>query len=492
MESLPPELYDAILVHLHLIDLAKLRRVCKKFRSIVQEYRIKELHSCSCWYSRVADLGEYQNSPIHRPRNMKNVLWDSIEIFENNKYKRFLITNIFLKSGHFNVRCLRSLSCVLTKEEGAVRLSDINKLVLLERLELDFSYGVPSEDDQKLSLPNLKTFLLLRCIRDFALEVDAPKCEGFHFENHSNVYLDRIRQDGQYVRLEFKHPDSVKYLSLYRYHRKAHVFRNVEFLQISSTSLADEEFSPASLIDEQLFAAFPRLSTLKIMNYGSLEELRKLVRMKNLLRGQSLTMFFHGIRLVDGSELDAFEEKDFEFCKETKQFRIHSIPGQFSAQIRNYAKLDDGLNFVTKIVLTDRVAEGVFKHFAADSGRFLRIFDNVVVICSEVKIKGAELFLRFLASFGVLLRLSISNSGLGQAWYDRLLHHLESVQTLLFLEVEEEEEIDLSFACRFPGLRGLKTNEEIIKSGPEFRWNNFIHCWQKPDDCWHKQRSQTK
>ena len=479
MENLLPELYGEILDYLPLKDLARLRRVSKAFRSIVQEYRIKELLSCFVWPFRVADLGEYQNSRIIRPRNLKNV----VRPIYRRKYldNQFFTAKIFLKSGHFNVRFLKSFSCAFTEEEGAVRLSDINKLVMLERLELDFRRAVPSEDDHKLSLPNLKTFLLLRSLQNFALEVDAPKCEGFHWENHSNVYIELIQRNGQHVKLEFKHPDSVKYLSLYRYHSKSHVFRNVEFMQISSTSSWYEEFSTDSLIDEQFFAAFPRLNTLKIMNYGSLEELRKLVRMKNLLRGQSLTMYFHGIRLVDGSELDAFEEKDFEFCEQTKLTEIHSTPGQFSAQIRNYEKLDNGLNFVTKISLTEQVADGVFKHFAADPGRFIRIFDNVAVIRSDVKIENAELFLRFLVSFKRLANLAISNSGLDQAWYDRLLKHFEGVQTLLLLRVEEDNQIDLSFALKFPHLEGLRINNEVLKrehKSDEF--NNHIFLYRRP------------
>ena len=480
MENLLPELYDAILDHLPLKDLARLRRVSKKFRNIVQEYRIRELLSCYPWPFCVADLGEYQNSRIHRPRNMKNVV-RYLVYPRKNMDKQFFTANIFLRSGHFNVQFLRSLSCAFT--EGAVNLADINKLVMLERLEIYFAQCVPSRDDKKLVLPNLKTFLLLRCFHDLDLEVDAPKCEGFHWENHSNVYSSSIRLNGQQVKLEFKHPDSVKYLSLYRYQRTSHVFRNVEFLQISSTSLQDEEFSPDSLIDEQFFAAFPRLSTLKIMNYGSFSELRKLVRMKNLLRGQSLTMYFHGIRLVDGSELDAFEEKDFEFCRDTKLSRVHSTPAQFLAQIRNYEKLDDGLNFVTKIVLTEQVAEGVFKHFAADPGRFLRIFDNVVVIRSEVKIEDADLFLRFLVSFKRLTRLTISKSGLDQAWYDQLLRQLESVRTLRLLHVKEEKQIDLLYALKFPDLEGLRINKKILKLESHYNeFNNFINYWSRIRD----------
>lgn len=191
-------------------------------------------------------------------------------------------------------------------------------------------------------------------------------------------------------------------------------------------------------------------------------------------------MFFHGIRLVDGSELDVFVEKDFEFSPWEKLVMIHSTPAHFSAQMHNYDKLDDCLNFVTKIELTERVSESVFKHFEADSGRFLRIFDNVAVIRSEVKIERAELFHRLLTSFTQLCELTISNSGLSQDWFDRLLKHLENVKTLRLLNVEEEKPIDLSFACKFPELRGLWTNKEIFKREPtRDQWNNFIFCCPK-------------
>ena len=478
MENLPLELYDEILAYLPLADLARLRRVSKKFRCIVREYRIKELLSCFVWPSRAGDMGEYQNSHIIKPRNMNNVLEYMILIPDGKKDKIFLTANIFLKSGHFNCRFLRSLSCVFTEGEGAVRLSDINKLVLLERLELEFRHVVPREGNQKLVLPNLKTLLLLRCIHDFVLEVDAPKCEGFHFENHSNDYLSDIQRNGQFIRLEFKHVDSIKYLSLYRYHRKSHVFRNVEFLQINSTPLQDEEFSFDSLMDEQFFAAFPRLNTLKIMNYGSLEDVKQLFRLKNKIRGQSLKMYFHGIRLDDGSELDALQEKDFEFCQRTLSLGIHSTPAHFVAQIRNYEKLDEGLNFVTKMLLTKRIAHCVFRHFAHDPDRFIRVFDNVAVIRSKVRIQKPELFLQFLASFERLSKLTISNSGLSQSWYDRLLIHLESVHTLLLLRVEERKLIDLSFAFTFPHLGTIHRNREILKGEAYYgQRNNLVFRW---------------
>ena len=76
MESLPVELYEAIFDHLHLIDLARLKQVCKKLRSIVQDYRIKELVISGLNFRSftLADCGQYQNSCIIRPWNLKRTI----------------------------------------------------------------------------------------------------------------------------------------------------------------------------------------------------------------------------------------------------------------------------------------------------------------------------------------------------------------------------------------------------------------------------------
>lgn len=467
MEGLPLEIYDYIFDHLHLIDLAKLRRVCKKFRFLVQEYRIKELLLGD---SKLKDPGEYQNSCIIQPKNMKNFVFYSEYKYGDIPYteKTIFTAKIFLKSGLFNVQFLKSLSCVYTCEDGAVRLADINKLVKLERLEIRFGCDVPSSGDKRLSLPNLRTLLLLWCVNDYTIEIDAPKCEGFHFENHNN-----IPPNGTNSRPEFKYPDSVKYLSLYRYHKELPTFKNVEFLQISSTAITDlygNKSSPG-LIDEKLFAAFPRLKTLKIMNYGSLVGLKELFRAKNLLRGRRLEMYFHGIRLDDGKELDVFEENDLKeksfFAPQEPWYPHFSTPAHFSAQMHNYDKLDNGLNFVKQIdlneTLSETISEKVWKFFEADSRRFLRIFDNVSLISTNIKIKRPELFLRFLTSFR-LISLKILHSNIPREYFNQL----ESIKTLEALNVEEEKKIDFSFANKLPKLQTLRTNYPVAL-GKEFK-----------------------
>lgn len=462
MDDLPLELYGAIFDHLHLTDLARLRRVSKKFRFLVQEYRIVELLCCVPVIA-IDNQKEYQNSIIIKRKNKKNFVHYVISRYPYVGGKEFHTAPIFLKSGQFNVQFLKSLSFVYTFEDGAVRFTDINKLVKLERLEIAFSRAGPSSGDDKLCLPNLRTFLLLRTFHDFDLEVDAPRCEGFHFENHPNDYAIE-NWPRQIIRLKFKHPDSVKYLSLYRYHKRSHVFRNVEYLQISSTSLKRSGgICSPGLIDEELFVAFPRLKTLKIMNYGSLEGLKRLFRRKNLLGGRNCEMFFHGIRLVDGKELEVFEESDLEEKGFHNYMDPHllayphfSTPAHFSAQLHNYDKLEEGLNFVTKIEdLTVRDLEMVGKFFEADSQRFLRIFDSVTTVSSGIQIERPDLFVRFLTSLR-LIELKILNSGMPQEYFVRL-----GIKTLKRLEVEEEKKINLSFTNNIPELRMLETNHVV-------------------------------
>lgn len=180
MENLPLEIYECIFEHLHLIDLARLRRVCKKIRIIVQEYRIRELFiSHSDAYFAKTDDGIYQNSMIIQPRNFKRTLpcdilrsspddynslfnLSSICQTKSSSFQRFALSTIFLRRSYFNVQFLRSLSFFYSDRGGAyLRLEEVNRLVQLERLQMGFAnQKVFNPNHLKLSLPNLKILLL--------------------------------------------------------------------------------------------------------------------------------------------------------------------------------------------------------------------------------------------------------------------------------------------------------------------------------------------
>ena len=481
MESLPLEMYDAIFEHLHLIDLARLRQVCKKLKSIVQNYRIQELvmsdrsgvFNILAW----ADFGEYQNSCIIRPHNLKrtmpiqisirspnsvgqtdNSLFDPPNLFFDNSptIRKLSVSTIFLRSAQYNVQFLKSLDCVCSGPE-TISLEEVNKFLHLERLKITFSWESSSNSTHgKLSLPKLKTLLLEAMGQPFSLtlEIEAPKCEGFHFCGYFTNDFKRFN-----LRFNFESPDSVKYLSLDSYDEVSHVFKNTEFLQICN------QINSAA---ENLFFAFPRLKILKILNHKSLEELKRLFR---LTRGRNVKLFFHGIELVNGKELDVFEESNFRSRPNLENYNM-SFNYQYSkVLIDNYDRLEDDLNFVTDIEFSERIA----RLFEADADRFLRKFTNLSWVLSKTKIKEPKLFLKFLNSCQYLKCLNITNSGMPQ----EVFNQLENIKHLRYLLVKEETKINFSFISKMPFLKSLITNHHVdlkeeIKLGKDKRLGVFV------------------
>lgn len=444
------ELYDAILDHLHLIDLGRLRRVCKRLRCIVQAYRIQELALVFADLAvdtfTNADPGVYQNSSIHRPKNLnrtmpyriqisssKNSLFDPFHFYSLSldSTVKLSVFDLFLRSSQFNVQCLKSLAFTHSQMSRYLDLEFVNQFEQLERLEMGF-YKIWHQFTLKLSLLNLKTLLLNlgEDSVDFTLRFEAPQCQAFHLRNGFLLESDSLR-------VSFGNPHSVKQLSLHDYHRSSHIFKSIEFLQL---------VSGAHLIDEQTFDAFPSLNTLKIIQHNSLEGLRQLFER---CKHRNVKLVFHGIHLVNGHELNAFQESDFE------HERLSYAPnyGNLYGLLANYEKLEEGLNFLEELEFSDRAA----RLLKADADRFVRIFNNLNQISSQIKIERPDLFLRLLTSSGRLQHLSIRNSGMAQQSFDQLAN----IRMLDKLHIEEKTKVDLSFTARMPILQSVTINHDV-------------------------------
>ena len=465
LDDLPLVVYEVLFDHLHLIDLARLKRVCKKLHYLVKKYRIKELvihaNENDLDVSTHFDDGRYQNSCIIKPPNLERMLPFRIStrptessLFHPHRFtglttdptvRYFSTYTIFLRSRQFNAQFLKSLTCCYTKwdQSNNLTLEEINKLSLLERLEIYFekdskSFPMGNCSHGKLSLPHLRTLLLnSKADYSFTMQVEAPRCEGFHLSSTGGLPQANYNQC---LRVHFGDPNSVKYLSLAYYHESSHVFKNIEFLQM---------VGGANLIDGRFFAAFPRLKILKILEHHSLEGLKQLFR---LCGKYKVKLVFHGIHLVDDNQLDAFEESDLVQIV----FPNGGNPGSdqvFNRLIENYDRLDEDLNFERIIGFTDRIA----RLLEADAARFLGKFQNLYQISSMIKIENPELFLRLLTSQRNLVRLFILNSDLSQQWFDQLAN----IQTLIYLQIEEKTKIKLSFVSKLPLISQLITNHHI-------------------------------
>lgn len=475
MDELPLEIYEAIFDYLHLVDIARLRAVCKKFQSVVKEYRIREL--------QIGHFGDYgykegtiRNGLLSMPRNVKrtvlgevlkfkrqfeNLLDDQVgytfersfydQLYEFKKardHRKYLVTRIFLTSGLFNVRFLRSLICDLSRNAVGARdlnADCLNQFTKLKRLEIFVhrSYFGEKHLNIKWCLPELEVLILRNCW-NVTIEIDAPKCQGFHY-NGSKLST-----------FKFSTPESVKYLSLGRYDERAHVFKNIEHLEI---------FFPARLIDESFYSAFPLLKTFRVKFCRSLQTPKQIFQTKNRNEEKDVKLLFHGIHLITGRELDGSEDffedifedhggnYDTDYYDNLEKFEYDSGQYRFPVLIENYDRLEEGLNFVRHLVFSERVAE----LFELNPRKFQRIFDNIGIVSSYIKIEKPELFFSLLSYYSELQYLTIKNSGLGQQWFDRLV----VFKGLRRLTVVEERKINFSFINELPNIRDLNTNHDL-------------------------------
>ena len=463
MDSFPLEIYDAIFEHLHLVDVVRLRSVCRRFKNAVKEYRIRELYYTKYRGSKDED---FQNGFIFRSRNTNKILAcnskmrkrteedhlpeEGLVYNRHRTYFWFSVARVFLRSGLFNVQFLKSLVCYFSvKSVGA---EDINNLIRLERLEIVFSNC--GNLNFKLCLPSLEVLILRDISLDFhTIEIEAPKCKGFHF--------------GDRFTFKFKNPNSVQYLSMEIYNEKAHVFRNVEHLQM---------FAPARSIDKHFYEAFPLLKTLRMRSCRSLardsmESPKQILRVRNWIGRRHVRLFFSGIPLIISNELDGHVEHFQKHLLLSPFF--HHNKELYPALMDNYDRLEDSLNFVTDIDLSQKI----LKLFERNPQRFARIFDNIIVISSEIKIDRPEFFFSFLENCKELQYLMIINSGLDQKSFDQLVNF----RSLKYLIIEEKKKIDFSFTNRLPELTDLKTNFEVdlndevqLKQLPRSYFNNHF------------------
>lgn len=452
MENLPLEIYEAIFDHLHLKDVARLRAVCKKLQSVVKEYRIRELHLGYYAYKE----GTFQIGPIFRPRNMKAVVPGEEMSFKRSWRFHFLhagpapllkqlkdyqktnvdlqcsAANIFLRSDLFNVQYLKILTCEFP-ENGIRCAEEINQFTKLQRLEIFFN--TRKELRVNLCLPELQILIIRDCSRK-TLEIDAPKCKGFHCSREDKSTF------------KFSNPSSVRYLSLDWFDERVCVFENIEHLEISHSHY---------LIHESFHSAFSLLKTLRMLICQSAEEI---VQFMNTVGKRHVQLFVYGIRLVTGNELGDCHYFRGYYFRDQRQDVFHSFSSldafsteRFEVLIDNYEKLNGELNFVRHMVFSERVA----RLFELDPRKFVGFFSNIAMFSSRIAIDKPELFFSLLSHYSRLQCLEIVDSGLEQQWFDRLA----CFKGLRALIIEEEKKINFSFLNKLPKIDNLKTNCDL-------------------------------
>ena len=400
MDLLPFELYPPIFRHLNFCDLFRVRAVCRKLNLAVKNFKIRELFLYDSMYTRPSE-GNWSHTG--RPYDLGYSIGDSAWC---NQFKCLM-----------DFRFLRKLKSFYLYE-------DINELKKLEHLEIRAEYGCGGSwtigCSMKLALPELKAFDLYSNYDEFPLELETPKLE--------DVTINGLSIDS----IKFNYPLAVTHLRTSHYDEKMAIFKNLELFEFHFKDLSAD-----------FLTNFSKLKVLKIAT--KIPNLAEFMRKRDIA---NLRIYYLGIEHLVGDELDG--EREFSLERMSADRKINRMP----FYLKYYASLDDDLPNCPELCYDD-----LLKAMPEIPGDFFRKFNNIQTIKISTKVENASRLLEFISGCQNLSELTLTNTTLCQAFYDRL----PSVSSLCYLSVFEDSELRLEFGflTSMKRLKTFKTDQEL-------------------------------
>ena len=307
-------LYQLIFEFLDLYDLRSMRCVCKRLRAAVSDYQIRELSFT------LGESKKFNWFHTNRPADF---------LCNLHGYEFYPLTT---RAPLFGFRWLRKLKIDFNESSG-FSFNGLASLQLdqLEQLELTYlpTGGSNAKNHQfrfghHLSFANLKVFSI-KNYRPAHLVLDTPSLVAFDndsgFPQPASDYL------------EFKHPRSVRFLSVYQLD---------DYLAGVLSNVCQLEISQASFVALNLLSKFDHLEVLRMRCLVS-EDQDLVAKLRELMscekRQRHLKIYSLGMRLdeynLDYGHSSAFSRTNLE--------RL----------IYNYARLDDHLDWINTVNYND-------------------------------------------------------------------------------------------------------------------------------------------
>lgn len=454
MNEFPLLLYLKIFDFLDLSDLLTMRLVCKSFESAVREFRIQEL----------TFLGDSFQSNLFRFAHD----WLSPDWFSSDEPKElrmvFRFSKYFLSGSPFNVQFLKRLKIFSLERTKIIDLEEISRFQHLECLEIGFDLENFCESFC-LSLPNLQALSIFTYRQKENLEMLTPKLRALELPDHlANSSL------------TFSHPESVQLLSIageFLSQNFINQFENVECLNVRLSQEAGQRDSDVRL--DAILLKFPSLKRMhcnaKIEDgYIQRALVDRLLAQLKALKSQ-LKVYCTDIELPILIE-------DFEKCRKTykKKKKKNTIwaprlNGKLILQLKHYSKLNDNVRSTQWIDYNELEtwlgSMQVEQHPVLDRADpmpssllpldFFERFRNVRGIRVTSRIDEQDAFATFVKNCKKLNELSLSDSQLGQAFFDEL----PAMSSLNFLDIKESNELNMDFLLKMNQVTELKTNQQL-------------------------------
>lgn len=468
LNLLPDELLHVLFSYFSLPTLlASCCLVCKRWRALVYQMRIRELY----FKNRVKDVSTYEistsyvnfwSSPNRRsvdPRYLVRIRKPSF--FDSSTVQMFMNLKRLQVYGHLNDNFdFDKLNNQFTGlEELAVTI------ILIE------------QEEKAIRLPNLKVLdCLFSCPNSpTKLIIDCPKLLYLYFK-------------GNFRSLFFTHPETVERLASFSSFTSTIAgfdfsqFKNVRIYYHNEAWLGDINSNP---FFENILACFPALEELhykteKWMKPGQAteervkEKFRRILEKKIRLKRMHLRIFFQGIEVTGRDLLDSFKLNE-----------LHHIQ---TLQCQNHELLtDDPFNFNQHDY---NISE---KHFGNSlPSDLLAKFTNVNIVRAESRISYPDQFAWFLRGCRNLCYLITEISSLDQMFYDQLHVNCRYLRKLELkirkskkgnARNDKGEELSLDFLATLTNLNAFVAHfnlqmDDAIKLVRNLRRLDYLHYLQ--------------
>lgn len=401
MDNLPCEIYQMIFEYFDLAESISLRRVSKRFNNFVNHgFKIKELI-----------LNE----------NLKKETWlyDGRPINFRNQISPFIFSNV---SFLFRISKIRRLKINSPDKILYVNSMLINSFSLLEQLEI---YKSPIVfDDDKLSLPKLRSFALKSKHPLFSLIIEAPNLETIYIQDACDI--------GNAIK--FDHPTSIENLFVTNYHANLSIFKNLKSLEIRN----------ATNFHRNVLEEFARLEKLSIYFEGAEQLNKDQMNLMNTLqsrKGLKLCYYLNGV-LYDEDE----NPSDFKLDHFTAHNRIMVT---FNCNKRSSFEFDSDFLCYNELIrwFSYKVIEEKFSKLV-----------KIETICIFGKPNNQDQLIKLILNCPSLSNLHTSHSKLDQTFFNQL----PSISCLKILVIKEDDlNLDFKFVLRMFNLTEFNVNQNI-------------------------------
>lgn len=431
MDLLPVELYPSILLYLDLYDLLNVRRVCPKFRDIVQDFKIKELvwPESHHWCNARRTKGNWFHTG--QPYEFSYTMGEDLQWLLNKSILNFQ----FLKRARVDW------------------LNQLNDFQHLEHVEI-FKIRCRLQDSYKLILPKLKAFEIVlssaETRNEFSLELETPKLRDVSIKGDCPE------------KIKFNHPLAVSYLKT---NRSADVYLN-ETIAVFKNLQVFEYFGHTA-IEADFLEKFAKLNVLKID--GRISNLTDFILKRKELNA-NFRIYYLGVEQVVGNELRG--EREFNLQEIANRNPLFNPVSRMRFYLKYYPRLDDDLSECFRLEYEDLVVRGL----TVDSV-FLRKFKNIQSIQISQPVEKPDQLIQLIGGSPNLFELKLTRSGLNQTFYNCL----PAISSLFILQIYRDPpdlRLNFNFLARMKQLEELWTDHNIILNehqAPDlFRYLNWF------------------